>query len=91
MAQDKEIPRYDKGSLASRLLDFGIGFIIILFHSEGMIPVSKQTLKRTCKNEILHSFLKISVGIPSFPHAFPYLAFLTAFSTSKLDIFSLMT
>ena len=51
------IPRYDRGSLTSTVLDFGIGLIIPLPQSLGITPLSKQMFKSTCKNKIAESFL----------------------------------
>ena len=50
MDEARAIPLYDRGSLGSAVLDLGIGLIILLPQEEGMHPVSKQTLNKTCKN-----------------------------------------
>ena len=41
-----------------------------------------------CKNEIAESFFRTSTGIPSGPRALFLLASLTAFFTSKIEIYS---
>ena len=88
VAGAKVIPLYERGSRGSAVLDFGIGFIISFPHSDGMTPVAKQTLKRTCRNETQQSLRKTSEGIPSTPHAFSLFALNIALCTSKTEIAS---
>ena len=40
---------------------------------DGIQPVLKQTLKRTCKKHTEVSFFKTSTGILSIPCAYPFL------------------
>lgn len=69
--QNNAIPLCERGSRASKVLDFGIGLIIILPHSEGTMRVLNQTLENMCKNEMLQSFLKITTGIESTQQDLP--------------------
>ncbi len=78
------IPLYDRGSLGSTVLAFGTGHIIDLPHCLGINPVSKQTLNKICRNDTAESFFNTSTGIRSTPKAFPRLACLMAFCTSKI-------
>ena len=86
MAKASAIPQYDKGSLGSVVLDFRIGFIMHLFHREGIMPLSKQMLNSICKKEESKASLhKTLHSIASMPHAFPFQSCLRFF-TSKIDI-----
>ena len=76
------IPLYDRGSLGSAVLALGIGLIIFLPQDEGIRPVSKHTLNKTCKNKTDVSFLRTSTGIKSTPKAFPFFALSNALFTS---------
>ena len=53
------------------------------------MPLSKQILNKTCRNETAVSFFKTSTGILSMPEALPFFASSIAFLTSKIEIWSL--
>ena len=72
MEEARAIPLYDKGSLWSVVLDLGIGLIMHLFHIEGIILLSKQTLNKTCKKETDVSLRKTLTGISLIPQALPF-------------------
>ena len=80
------MPLYDKGSLGSAVEDLGIGMIILLPHSEGILPYLKHILNNVCKADINDVFLNNSTGIQSIPGDLPLLLFAIALTTSSYKI-----